>query len=632
MHRWLLGAAVVLSAQSANALGTLVSTADGGITNDVSQAILLHDGTRAVLTIANTYVGPRADFAMIVPVPASVGPDDVKSPPGHVFQKLEMLTSPRIVEYWEQDPCAASTAAAKTTGPMKIDARLEVRATPLQVAVDATFEAGPYEVTFVEATSGADLETWLAKNKYRVPVGTRTTFEPYIRDKQKFLVARLAWDKLKKPGAMVALPLLRVVLPAKDVGIPVRIGVLNAGPRHDFTLYVVGRDRYEAANYPNAVVPTNLEVTPETRSAPASFYATLFDATAGKGMTWVTEYAWSPHSCQYCTVALATLDPDDIAAIGGDALFAEKDQRGARLQASSILAENPKIGDGINAMIAANRRHLSGCAEQAFRADKAVDGDVAIELTMDAKGRPTAVTTKVTSGKVPGPGVSCLDSTLKSFEFAPIAGTATLNLHIDSAPGLRIPSLTLTRLHARYGGHGVKDDLALRTAAPIRGGQEEIRPDGSLETGVSTGETSSFLARYAVRHAWTGSISCASPKRGVWRGTPDGNPPQISSAIGISMVPRPGPSLASVVLKGLTNVAALDQVAAANAISLVPPAASAAPSSAPSAAPSSTSSAPAPSAAPSKRSCHCSAPGADRSGALWPLLGLVVAVARRARR
>ena len=622
----------MLSARSASALGTLVSTADGGITNDVTYAVLLHDGTRAALTIANTYVGPRADFAMILPVPASVGPDDVKVPPGLVFQKLELLTSPRVVEYWEQDPCAATTAAAKTTGSMKVDPRLEVRATPMQVAAEVTFEAGPYEVTFIEPKSGAELETWLMKNKYRAPVGARTVFEPYIRDKQKFLVARLAWDKLNKPGAMVALPLLRVIFPAKDLHLPLRLSLMNTGPRHDFTLYVVGRDRYEAANYSNAIIPTNLDVKPETRSAPDSFYATLFDATAGKGATWVTEYAWSPHSCQYCRAALATLDPDDIAAIGGDVMFAEKDHRGARVRTTSIMAAQPKVGDGINAMLAANRRHIAGCAEQAFRADKAVDGDVSIELTMDAKGQPTAVNTKVTSGRVPAAGVSCLDSTLKTFEFAPIAGTATLNIHIDSAAGLNIPPLTLTRLHARYGGDALKDDLALRTAPPIRGGQEEVKPDGSLDTGVSASGASSFIARYAIRNAWTGPITCASPKRGVWRGSPEGNPPGVFSAVNTAMAPRPGALLASVVLKGLTNVPALDQAAAANAFSLTPPtAASAAASAEPSAAAQSASSAPAASA-PIKRSCHCGVPGEGRSGASWPLVGLILAFARRRTR
>src|SRR5262249_37308587 len=82
-------------------------------------------------------------------------------------------------------------------------------------------------------------------------------------------------------------------------------------------------------------------------------------------------------------------------------------------------------------------------------------------------------------------------------------------------------SFVLTRLHARYGKQDMRDDLRFRGALPVTGGRELWGASG-LEAGARPSQASYFQARYAIRHAWTGPITCDHPRRNVWGGPPGG--------------------------------------------------------------------------------------------------------------
>jgi len=73
--------------------------------NDATQVVLMRKGTRTVLAMQNNYKGPPEAFAMIVPVPTVLHEGDVKTLPKEVFANVERMGAPRLVEYWEQDPC-----------------------------------------------------------------------------------------------------------------------------------------------------------------------------------------------------------------------------------------------------------------------------------------------------------------------------------------------------------------------------------------------------------------------------------------------------------------------------------------------------------------------------------------------
>ena len=86
--------------------GFFVAGSNAKLTNNASQVVLMRKGNRTVMTMSNTYQGPPENFAMVVPVPVVLQKENVKTLPADVFDRVDSLSAPRLVEYWEQDPCA----------------------------------------------------------------------------------------------------------------------------------------------------------------------------------------------------------------------------------------------------------------------------------------------------------------------------------------------------------------------------------------------------------------------------------------------------------------------------------------------------------------------------------------------
>ena len=104
----LLPAALALPAFSTEAAafcGFYVAGADAKLFNNATQVVLMRDGTRTVLSMQNNYQGPPENFAMVVPVPVVLQKENVKTLPADIFARVDRLSAPRLVEYWEQDPC-----------------------------------------------------------------------------------------------------------------------------------------------------------------------------------------------------------------------------------------------------------------------------------------------------------------------------------------------------------------------------------------------------------------------------------------------------------------------------------------------------------------------------------------------
>src|SRR5262245_17755628 len=103
-----LAIAVAIAAPStAHAFcGFYVAGSNTQLLNDATQVVLMRKGTRTVLSMQNNYKGPPEAFAMVIPVPVVLKDTDVKTLTKDVFEHVEMMGAPRLVEYWEQDPCA----------------------------------------------------------------------------------------------------------------------------------------------------------------------------------------------------------------------------------------------------------------------------------------------------------------------------------------------------------------------------------------------------------------------------------------------------------------------------------------------------------------------------------------------
>jgi hypothetical protein len=325
-------AAAIGSPKDADAFcGFYVSPGEKPLYNDASFVALMRDGTRTVMSMSNNYKGPAADFAMVVPVPVVLQKENVKTLPKSVFTHLEELSAPRLVEYWEQDPCPkyypgsmADMAGGGAGMPMPKSAAVgSDKKKDYGVKIEAKFAVGEYEILILSAKESDGLESWLHDNKYNIPNGASAALAPYIKEQQKFFVAKVDSKKvqLDKQGVAQLSP-LRFSFESPDFRLPVRLGLLNAQAKQDLIIFTLSRSlRYDVANYPNVFIPTNLEVKDAVRDKFAPFYASLFDeaVSKGNGKGIVTEYSWMSSSCDPCPTP--PLDNSDIATLGGDVLF-----------------------------------------------------------------------------------------------------------------------------------------------------------------------------------------------------------------------------------------------------------------------------------------------------------------------
>src|SRR5690349_14502108 len=106
--------ALTLAADANAFCGFYVGGAGSKLFNDATQVVMMREGTRTVLSMQNDYKGPPEKFAMVVPVPIVLQKTDVKTLPRDVFTRVDQLDAPRLVEYWEQDPCAHERARAES--------------------------------------------------------------------------------------------------------------------------------------------------------------------------------------------------------------------------------------------------------------------------------------------------------------------------------------------------------------------------------------------------------------------------------------------------------------------------------------------------------------------------------------
>jgi hypothetical protein len=282
----------------------------------------MREGTKTVLSMQNNYQGPAEDFAMVVPVPVVLKKEQVKTLPRDVFARIDTLSAPRLVEYWEVDPCFVQPQypeAMAPAGAMYDEDKPSAKKGGL-VKVEARFEVGEYDVVILSAKDALALEQWLKENKYKIPEGSEPLFRPYVQQGYKFFVAKVNAKKVTFEKGQAKLSPLRFHYDSEKFELPVRLGLINAKDKQDLIVQILGRNqRYELANLPNVTIPTNIDLAPSAKSEFPYFYVSLFDRTLAKNPNAVvTEYAWQANSCDPCPSS--PLSPEDLATLGGDVM------------------------------------------------------------------------------------------------------------------------------------------------------------------------------------------------------------------------------------------------------------------------------------------------------------------------
>lgn len=310
--------------------GFYVGGAKAEMYNNATEVVLMRHGTTTVLSMQNNYQGPPEGFALVVPVPTVINQAQVKTLPREIFDKIDTLGAPRLVEYWEQDPCNLPRvienrpeAVYATTADREEDDRAGESEKVYKVHVEARFSVGEYDIEVLSAKASTGLQAWLTDHHYSIPANAEPLLRPYIVQGMKWFVAKVDPKKVAFKDGMATLSPLRFSYDSQEFTLPIRLGLANSSGTQDLIVNVLAPNntRYEVANYPNLTIPTNLPVNDAVRTRFGEFYAALFDhALAQKPGAVVTEYAWDASSCDPCPGP--TLDGNDLQTLGGDVLGA----------------------------------------------------------------------------------------------------------------------------------------------------------------------------------------------------------------------------------------------------------------------------------------------------------------------
>ena len=329
----LAGLAIAFATDRADAFcGFYVGGAGAKMFNNATEVVLMRHGTTTVLSMQNNYQGPPEHFAMVVPVPTVIQQKQVQTLPRDAFDKVDVLGAPRLVEYWEQDPCffPKYEEMEEADAPSSVDRARggdddeDRDAKHYHVKVEARFSVGEYDIEVLSAQQSTGLDSWLRDHKYAIPDGAEPLLRPYIESGTKWFVAKVDPKRVKFDKGMATLSPLRFYYDSPEFTLPIRLGLASSPGTQDLIVNILAPKgtRYEVANYPNATIPTNLIVNDAVRTRFGEFYAALFDHVLEKvPHAVVTEYAWQANNCDPCPGPV--LDGNDLATFGADVLGAQ---------------------------------------------------------------------------------------------------------------------------------------------------------------------------------------------------------------------------------------------------------------------------------------------------------------------
>lgn len=486
LFRSTLGALVLSGVWASSASASPVLLAGTGAEKVHSTEIVLmkKDG-KSVLTVMPDYQGPLSSFAVVIPVPSDVTPEQVTTLRRIYVDRVAQISAPKFAEFWEMDPCddvekfeqdweQDMTASDDTAfmGTMKTDPSKKV-AKEMLLDMEAKKKVGEYGETKVGSAS--EIKAWLAEKNWTLPSGADQSFAEYEAAGFQFLALGVDTGRVELVGGDRAqLSPIRISTGEDITQLPTRFGLPSAAKEQELTIFtLVPEQRMQVSNYETQAVPTNLRVVTEYEESAdkkynlkekvGEFFAALHDRYLEKHpKTFLLEYAWSTDDCgKPC--ANEPLLPDEILSLGGDVFE-------ANLPESARRPRPPEPTDEEKAKL------------EAILAEKKTPAEKRDAKEQWQKDRE---------------------------ELAARKGILERNRFV------------LTRLHYRYDAAAMPQDVKLGAGAPIEGGvglpQGEF---GAADTTVKPSDKNQFQARYNGLFPNQVVVKCENPKPHRWGKAP----------------------------------------------------------------------------------------------------------------
>lgn len=289
--------------------GFYVAKADVKLFNKTSQVILVRDGERSIVTMSSDFQGDVKDFAMVVPVPVVLQRSDINVVNRLIFDQLDAYSAPRLVEYYDNNPCDVYYGYDLASKSMPRAARADMLANSQEiiedkeynVTIEAKYSVGEYDILILSAQESGGLERWLNDNGYKIPEGAKEVLEPYIKSNMKFFVVKVNLEEFQKqggtrmPDGSIPLSPIQIGFNSPKFMLPIRLGMANANGPQDMIVYGFSRKgRIEATNYRTVLMPTGQNVPLFVQEEFGEFYHDAYTKAwkrEGRNIVML-EYAW----------------------------------------------------------------------------------------------------------------------------------------------------------------------------------------------------------------------------------------------------------------------------------------------------------------------------------------------------
>ena len=300
--------------------GFYVARADTGLYNQASQVVLVRDGDRTVITMANDFQGAVKDFAVVIPVPTFIEREQINVADNALIEHLDAYTAPRLVEYHDSDPCMMydrEEMAFKSSLPSSVVLEANRwRDQATGVTIEASYTVGEYDILILSAEESGGLITWLKTNDYKIPDGAEKVVDSYLKQDMRFFVAKVNLEQQSSLGYAKLRP-LQVAYESNKFMLPIRLGTLNAKGKQELYVYALTRTgRVETTNYRTVKLPSGSEVPEFVQAEFGDFYRAMFTKQTQKENERAVflEYAWDMAWCDPC--AADPLTADELRKLG----------------------------------------------------------------------------------------------------------------------------------------------------------------------------------------------------------------------------------------------------------------------------------------------------------------------------
>ncbi len=308
--------------------GNYVGEAGAELVNTASEVAVVRQGNQTTVTMASDFEADVAQFAVVIPVPEILDASSVRVVDPDLFDTLDQYSGPRLVAY-SCDELYPETSSSSGFG-CREDYLMTMQADSTEgfagdaysdVAVEARFIVGEYEVVVLSAEESDALIGWLNDSGYAVSASAASLMQEYLDAGSYFFAAKVDTELI--PPDQDMLSPLSFSYQADVFSLPIRLGTVNSPGVQDLVIYAITdatEGRVSISNYDEAEAEDECLFRGEQDFG--DFYEDRFSDAVGDEPQWVTEYGWyvTPWvaPCDPCppTEIAEPMDINDLTALG----------------------------------------------------------------------------------------------------------------------------------------------------------------------------------------------------------------------------------------------------------------------------------------------------------------------------